>query len=166
MFCWVPSHVGILGNEQADRAAKSAVVPISIGIPVGDLKKHVEMFLHTKWQEQWDLETDNKLHTLKPLVQLWPSLANRKADTLLTRLRIGHTRFTHLHLLFGEEPPMCSSCNCRLSVRHILLECPNFYIQRLQLFKTSSISLSNLLGITPHVQIFAFLRSINFYSQI
>ncbi|GBN59803.1 putative RNA-directed DNA polymerase from transposon X-element [Araneus ventricosus] len=166
MFCWVPSHVGILGNEQADRAAKSAVVPISIGIPVGDLKKHVEMFLHTKWQEQWDLETDNKLHTLKPLVQPWPSLANRKADTLITRLRIGHTRFTHLHLLFGEEPPMCSSCNCRMSVRHILLECPNFYIQRLQFFQTSSISLSNLLGITPHVQIFAFLRSINFYSQI
>ncbi|GBL89418.1 hypothetical protein AVEN_225926-1 [Araneus ventricosus] len=74
MLCWVPSHVGILGNEQADRAAKSADVPISISIPVGDLRKHVEMFLHTKWQEQWDLETDNKLHTLKPLVQPWPSL--------------------------------------------------------------------------------------------
>ncbi|GBN23164.1 hypothetical protein AVEN_98091-1 [Araneus ventricosus] len=83
MLCWVPSHVGILGNEQADRAAKSAVVPISVGIPVRDLKKHVEMFLHTKWQEQWDLETDNKLHTLKPLVQPWPSLANRKKILLL-----------------------------------------------------------------------------------
>ncbi|GBM75815.1 hypothetical protein AVEN_105733-1 [Araneus ventricosus] len=164
MLCWVPSHVGILGNEQADRAAKSAVVPISISIPVGDLKKHIEMFLHTKWQERWNLETANKLHTLKPLVQPWPSLANRKADTLITRLRIGHTQFTHLHLLFGEEPPMCSSCNCRTSVRHILLDCPNFYIQRLQFFKTSSISLSNLLGITPHAQIFAFLRSIKFYS--
>ncbi|GBL89348.1 hypothetical protein AVEN_225870-1 [Araneus ventricosus] len=55
--------------SRADRDAKSAVVPISISIPVGDLRKHVEMFLHTKWQEQWDLETDNKLHTLKPLVQ-------------------------------------------------------------------------------------------------
>ncbi|GBM61037.1 hypothetical protein AVEN_264367-1 [Araneus ventricosus] len=154
MLCWVPSYVGILGNLQADRAAKLAVVPISISIPLRDLKKHVEMFLHTKWQEQWDLETDNKLHTLKPLVQLWPSLANRKADTLIiTRLRIGHTRFTHLHLLFGEESPMCWSCNCRMSVRHIFLECPNLYIERLQFFKTYSILLSNLLAKTPHIQI-------------
>ncbi|GBO25232.1 hypothetical protein AVEN_124650-1 [Araneus ventricosus] len=108
MLCWVPSHVGIVGNEQADKAAKSAVAPMDMTIPVVDLKKHVKMLLYSKWQEQWDLETNNKLYAVKPFVRHWPSLTSREADTLLTRLRIGHTRFTHLHLLFGEEPPMCS----------------------------------------------------------
>ncbi|GBM84919.1 hypothetical protein AVEN_23717-1 [Araneus ventricosus] len=126
MLCWVPSHVGIVGNEQADKAAKSAVAPMDMTIPVVDLKKHVKMLLYSKWQEQWDLEANNKLHAVKPFVRHWPSLTSRKADTLLTRLRIGHTRFTHLHLLFDEEPPMCSRCNCRMSVRHILSECTNF----------------------------------------
>ncbi|GBN80907.1 hypothetical protein AVEN_21070-1 [Araneus ventricosus] len=37
---------------------------------------------------------------------------NRKEDTLLTRLRVGHSLYTHRHLLFGEQAPMCSQCNC------------------------------------------------------
>ncbi|GFV56721.1 hypothetical protein TNCV_4689461, partial [Trichonephila clavipes] len=34
----------------------------------------------------------------------------RRTDVKLTRLRIGHTRFTHRHLLFGERAPECPSC--------------------------------------------------------
>ncbi|GFT92402.1 putative RNA-directed DNA polymerase from transposon X-element [Trichonephila clavipes] len=35
----------------------------------------------------------------------------RRTDVKLTRLRIGHTRFTHRHLLFGERAPECPSCH-------------------------------------------------------
>ncbi|GFX25577.1 hypothetical protein TNCV_4064301 [Trichonephila clavipes] len=35
----------------------------------------------------------------------------RRTDVKLTRLRIGHTRFTHRHLLLGEDAPECPSCN-------------------------------------------------------
>ncbi|GFV94898.1 putative transposable element [Trichonephila clavipes] len=34
----------------------------------------------------------------------------RRTDVKLTRLRIGHTRFTHRHLLLGENAPECPSC--------------------------------------------------------
>ncbi|GBO04048.1 hypothetical protein AVEN_124230-1 [Araneus ventricosus] len=112
LLCWVPSHVGIVGNEKADKAAKLATAPTNSSTPLTDFKKYTKLLFYTKWQRQWDTETDNKLHSVKPHVQPWPSLTTRKADTLLTRLRVGHTRYTHRHLLFGEQTPMCSQCSC------------------------------------------------------
>lgn len=39
-FCWVPSHIGISGNEDADRAAAtSADRAVIIDIPVADYRK-------------------------------------------------------------------------------------------------------------------------------
>ncbi|GBN31348.1 hypothetical protein AVEN_228551-1 [Araneus ventricosus] len=90
MLCWVPSHVGIVGNEQSGRAAKLAVAPMNITIPVEDLRKHINL-LHSKWQEQWDSDTNNNLNAEKPLVEPWPSFTNRKSNTLIIRLCIGYT---------------------------------------------------------------------------
>ncbi|GBM86194.1 hypothetical protein AVEN_262228-1 [Araneus ventricosus] len=52
-----------------------------------------------KWQIHWDQEINNKLHSIKPIIENWSEDVNRKRSTILTRLRIGHTRFTHRHLL-------------------------------------------------------------------
>jgi len=41
----------------------------------------------------------------------------------LNRLRIGHTRLTHSYLLSGEDIPECGTCQCPLTVKHILIEC-------------------------------------------
>ncbi|GBN77000.1 hypothetical protein AVEN_19543-1 [Araneus ventricosus] len=73
-----------------------------------------------------------------------PILTNRKADTVITRLRVDHTRFTHRHLLMGEQAPMCTQCNCTMSFLHILSECPNFNYLRLRYFHSCAISLTDL----------------------
>ncbi|GBO30430.1 hypothetical protein AVEN_208770-1 [Araneus ventricosus] len=87
-----------------------ASVSTNITIPVTGLKKHTKLLIYTKWKMQWDLESENRLHSFKPLVQPWPSLANRKADDL------------QLHLLLGEQQPMFSRCECHMSVHTILSE--------------------------------------------
>ena len=50
----------------------------------------------------------------------------RKWETVLCRLRIGHTRLTHGFLMTGSNHPDCNDCLVPLTVRHILCECPTF----------------------------------------
>ncbi|GBN71265.1 hypothetical protein AVEN_229713-1 [Araneus ventricosus] len=65
-LCWIPSHVGIIGNEQADKAAKSATISINGTVPIGDFKTRIKLLLYSKWQEQWRVETSFMLSN-----QLW-----------------------------------------------------------------------------------------------
>ncbi|GBL78441.1 hypothetical protein AVEN_42937-1 [Araneus ventricosus] len=166
LLCWVPSHVGISGNEIADIAAKNASAVLDNSTPLKDFKHYIKLVLHSRWENRWNSQSMNKLHSIKPVVTPWPILTNRKADTIVTRLRVGHTRYTHRHLLMGEQAPMCTQCNCIMSVLHILCECPNFNSLRLRYFQSSAISLTDLLGKTPHVHLLPFLKSIGFYPLI
>ncbi|GFX09418.1 chitinase domain-containing protein 1 [Trichonephila clavipes] len=75
------------------------------------MKRVIMHHIFKIWQESWSQQLDNKLHSVKPVIGAWPVMPMRRTDVKLTRLRIGHTRFTHRHLLFGERAPECPSCN-------------------------------------------------------
>jgi ribonuclease HI len=166
LFCWVPSHVGIRGNELADSAAKSANNALTFALPYGDLKSYVKRLSNAKWQELWDQQTLNKLHTVKPNIKQWPFQSQRKWDVAVTRLRIGHTRYTHRHLLCGDPAPMCQSCNVGMTVKHILTECKDFTRHRCRHFGQPNVSMTDLLGFNPHRNLFNFLKDIGFYPHI
>ncbi|GFV94170.1 RNase H domain-containing protein [Trichonephila clavipes] len=109
IFSWVPGHVGILGNEQADTAARSMSDHMQRPVCYRDLKTSTQNYIHRVWQETWDQQMLNKLHSIHPSTSHWAALPVRRHDVRLTRLHIGHTRFTHRHLLLGENAPECPS---------------------------------------------------------
>nr|XP_042910149.1 uncharacterized protein LOC122271807 [Parasteatoda tepidariorum] len=166
LFCWVPSHAGIPGNELADTAARSATSVLKVSIPFSDMKLHTRKLVTSLWQQQWDLKVLNKLQSIKFDFDNLPVLRLCSADVKLTRLRIGHTRLTHLHLLFGELPPECSTCYVPLTVHHILIRCPCFNQLRLKLFGSTILCLQDLLDDTHHPNIFAFLRAVGIFNSI
>ncbi|GBN61781.1 hypothetical protein AVEN_97944-1 [Araneus ventricosus] len=148
IFCWVPSHMGISGNEIADSTAKFASSFLSQDIPYSDVKKSYISHLHTTWQNNWDLQMNNKLHFVKPFIDKWPVLPKRELDVKLTRLRIRHTRFTHKHLIFGERTPACPTCHTDFTINHILIECPTFKSHREYHFNSPSLTLQDLLALS------------------
>ncbi|GFV74724.1 RNase H domain-containing protein [Trichonephila clavipes] len=75
-----------------------------------DLKTYIQNYIHHIWQETWDQQNLNKLHSIHPSTSYWAALPVRRHDVRLTRLRIGHTRVTHRHLLLGENAPECPPC--------------------------------------------------------
>ena len=130
MICWIPAHVGIKGNEEADRAAKEAIKEprADTHTPARDYHPSLRKWITNKWQRIWEIQPQtNKLRSIREKVTPWKSTTNeRTAEVILTRLRIGHTRLTHCNLMEKPNgpPPRCNGCNVKLTVRHIIEECP------------------------------------------
>jgi hypothetical protein len=117
-FCWVPSHTGIYGNEKADSTAKAA---LSIGItdfkvPYIDIKSKIEAHFSKLWQEHWNSVLFNKLKVAKPNVGAtkFIDVHRRKDETVLHRVRIGHTYLTNSCLLKKDDQPQCIFHYCNL----------------------------------------------------
>ena len=54
IFCWIPSHIGIQGNNKADSLAKAALKIVSdkkSEIPYTDLKPKIRQIITKKWQQ-------------------------------------------------------------------------------------------------------------------
>nr|XP_042896865.1 uncharacterized protein LOC122269143 [Parasteatoda tepidariorum] len=164
IFSWIPGHTGILGNEVADRAAKSTNNLTNHKSTLSDVKNIIKCTLYSEWQKNWNNETNNKLHSIYSNLQPYthPNLL-RKLEVVLSRLRIGHTR---RHLLLNEPAPECSHCKEPLTMKHILTKCSKFKIQRQCQFGCFNPSLILLIGNSPHDNIFSCLKAIGFDTSI
>jgi hypothetical protein len=167
LTCWIPSHVGIWGNERADAAARSALnLPISdIKIPYTDLKQRITCHFVAKWQTRWTNVAFNKLLPIKKNVgdTKLKDIVKRRDELVLHRARIGHTYLTHGFLLKGEDQPECIPCQSLLTVEHILLHCIHFSHLRPKYFNVNT--LSELFNTVPLSNIINFLKEIELYTK-
>ena len=174
-FNWVKAHIGIEGNETADRLAKEAATEdtgeiVYDKLPRETIITEVKEIGITKWQEQWTSSTKGAVSKL-----FFPSIRERMKTMLpmsleFTAIVTGHglTR-SYLHR-FKIIPN--STCPCRLqeeqTINHIIFKCTQLENER-RILQTA-ITRTGDTWPTPyeqltgkHIKLFIqFVRSIDF----
>ena len=171
-FCWIPSHRGITGNEDADRTAKDALSkaqPVYFKVPCMDVFTKIQPFVSSLWQQRWDKQGNNKLHAIMPQIDetYYSGCRNRKDEVIINRLRIGHTRLTHSFRMENRpHPPLCDRCEGghELTVKHILIEC-NF-LNTIRRRHYNVIDLNHLFKTVSSEIILDFIKDIGLYSSL
>ena len=174
-LCWIPSHVGIKGNEEADGLAVAAAMNIEEYIPVyyKDWYPKMRQAIAEKWNEKCR-EVSQKMFEVKETAGEWMKVKlSRGEEVVLNRLRSGHTYLTQRYLMNGEvqAPTICHFCNdAILTVRYLLLLCPALDDARGhgKVFRESSVVMMRELLNTPETVacILRMLRSLRVFSAI
>ena len=168
-FCWVPSHVGIPGNEEADTKAKAALgndIIIHYQVPFTDKFPQIKDYVNLCWQQFWNDNNNQKLYEIMPVVRDFNvNCLTRKEQVVIHRIRIGHTRLTHSFRMEGRpSAPMCDFCNQELTVKHFMLYCRRFSLVRSRFYTVNS--MRELFETVSLRKILTFLKQSGLYTLL
>lgn len=152
---WTPGHEGIVGNELADQAAKTAAMGLSsrrrelpgilrktLPLSISALRRAHTEELKQKFATLWkDSPRYARMQHIDP--EMSPSklrrmlLGRKRAQaSIITQLRLGHSPLNkHLHRINRSDTALCAACRSHLeTTRHYILKCPRYDRQRRTMF--------------------------------
>jgi hypothetical protein len=115
-----------MADKEAHNAITSTLTATINSITFADAKNEIKLHSNNKLHSHWR-KLSTKLNKIKNNIKPWknPEL-NRKEETIINRLQIGHTHLTHSYLMSKDDPPLCDLCNVLLTVNHIITECQKY----------------------------------------
>ena len=130
---WIPSHVGIAGNEVADQLAKLSltkdIIDEETKPQLHETYANIDRIIDDVWQARWnDEQTGRQYHRIQPTVSRnikFSDRNNRLKEATLTKLRLGRSgglRF-YKHQMGKTDDSKCTTCNTDETVQHFLTNC-------------------------------------------
>ncbi|KAL3244655.1 hypothetical protein MRX96_018637 [Rhipicephalus microplus] len=115
---WVPSHVGVRGNEAADTLAKDTHDPST---PATNFLHSFDVARQIIARHVRSLHPDPRTAAADPVACLPPTGIGRRARAFLLRLRTGCSRTAHrLFRQSGSSSPSCVQCSGYADIRRRL----------------------------------------------
>lgn len=147
---WLPGHCGVAGNDAADKAASSAHSLCTEAVSIPFTRKDAAILASsTAWNVQMSIWTDARqqyapLHEIDPkcTFRMPPGLSKRE-EAILHRLRLNVAYTGHyLYKIQQASSPLCSRCDSREDIHHVICVCPKYTVHRQKLI----LSLCRQLG--------------------
>ena len=140
VFCWVPAHVGVKGNEVADGLAKRSVRSeqvLQVPYGTGEVKAIIQRKTMERWQDRWDGDRKGRAyHRVQKSVRVKRGRLSdsRRDEVKLAKLRFDHTGLNKTLSLIGKvQSDLCLVCQTVEDAEHVLMHCSRFAEEREQL---------------------------------
>lgn len=156
-FEWVPSHIGIIGNEVVDKLAKEGslrqIIDVQVPHTRDELMTHMRYYYREIWQAEWEASAKGRyLFELQPEVNKGVKLTGlcRSEEKIVHQLRLGKCRLNYyMYLIKQHDNGLCEECNVMETIDHYLVTCQRYNFERKMMqnmLRINNINIKNIIN--------------------